>query len=69
MKASLERERKLYDALKRITMYDAPEKLHKRAGKDYGLSGNEAIEMAYENVLAEAKGALKGMKRPTVEAK
>ncbi|MFY9479147.1 MAG: hypothetical protein WAQ08_15995 [Aquabacterium sp.] len=27
---------------------------------------DEAIEMAYENVLAEAKGAIKGVRRPTV---
>lgn len=58
------KEQKLYDALKRITMYDSPEKLTRRAERDYGLEPNEAIEMAYENVLAEAKQALKGMRRP-----
>ena len=39
-----------YDALRRITMYDRPGRLRKRAEKDYGLSGDEAIEMAYEMV-------------------
>ena len=66
MKPSLEREQKLFDALKRITMYDSPEKLRKRAEKDYGLEPEEVIEMAYENVLAEAKGAIKGMRRPGI---
>ena len=64
MKPNIDRERKLFDALKRITMYDSPEKLRKRADKDYGLEGGEAIEMAYENVLNEAKQATKGMQRP-----
>jgi hypothetical protein len=53
-----------YDALKRITLYDAPERLKRRAEKDYGLSGDEAVEMAYENVLNEARMAIKGRKRP-----
>jgi hypothetical protein len=64
MKPSLERERRLFDALKCITMYAPPEKLKKQSGKAYGLSGGEAVEMAYENVLAEAKAALKGLRRP-----
>lgn len=58
------REQKLYDALKRITMYDNPDRLRKRAERDYGLEPDEVIEMAYENVLAEAKTAIKGMRRP-----
>lgn len=62
---SIEREQKLYDALKRIAAYMPPEKLHKQAEKLYGLEGPEAIEMSYENVLSEAKAAIKGMKRPT----
>lgn len=64
MKPSLDRERKLYDALKRITQYDSPEKLLRNAERRYGLSGEEVIEMAYDNVLQEAKAALRGMKRP-----
>lgn len=58
------REMAYYDALKRITMYDPPERLRKRAERDYGLSGNEAVDMAYENVLNEARMAIKGRKRP-----
>lgn len=55
MKPSLERERKLYDALKQITMYESPEKLRKCAEKQYGLEPAKVIEMAYENVLATAR--------------
>lgn len=58
-----EREQKLYDALKRITQYDMPDRLRRRAERDYGLDGDEAIEMAYENVLIEAKKAIAGMRR------
>ncbi len=58
------REQKLFDALKRIAQYDAPERLKKYAEKDYGLHGYEAVEMAYENVLMEANNAIKGMRRP-----
>lgn len=58
------REQKLYDALKRITQYDSPAKINRTAGKRYGLSPEEVLEMAYENVLEEAKAAIRGMKRP-----
>jgi len=59
-----EREQRLYDALKRITHYRGPDKLRKVAAKEYGLEPEEVIEMAYENVLEEAKQAIKGMRRP-----
>lgn len=57
-------EKHLYDALKRITRYDSPDKLRRRAEKDYGLSGEEAIEYAYENVRDDAKEAIRGLRRP-----
>jgi hypothetical protein len=60
----LTKEQRLYNALKRITMYDMPDKLRKRAERDYGLEPHEVIEMAYENVLMEAAAAIKGMKAP-----
>lgn len=53
-----------YDALRRIRSYDSVERLRRRAEKDYGLSPNEAIEMAYENVKAEAENAIRGKRRP-----
>lgn len=55
-----------YDALKRISLYDAPDRLRKRAQKDYGLCGGEAVEMAYENVLNEARMAIRGKRRPVI---
>lgn len=61
---SIETEQRLWDALKRITSYMPPEKLEKVCEKKYGLERDEAIEMAYENVLAEAARAIKGVRRP-----
>jgi hypothetical protein len=58
---------KLYDALKRIATYDSPEKLRRNAWRDYGLGTDEAIEYAYENVRAEAKAAIRGMRRPVAK--
>jgi hypothetical protein len=53
-----------FNALKRIAGYQSPEKLRRASERDYGLPAEEAIEMAYENVLAEAKGAIKGKRAP-----
>ena len=55
-------ELRLHAALKRIASYDPPERLARRSEKDYGLSPEEAIEMAYENVIQEAKNAIKGVR-------
>lgn len=60
----LEREQRMYDALKRITKYQTPTQLQRGAEKEYGLQYEEALEYAYENVLQEAKLAIKGMRRP-----
>jgi len=57
-------EIRLYAALQRIASYDSPEKLHRTAEKRYGLSGSEAIEMAYDNVREEAKAAINGVRKP-----
>lgn len=55
----------LYYALKRIASYDSPQKLRRNSLRAYGLEdANEAIEYAYENVLFEAKAAIRGMRRP-----
>jgi len=53
-----------FNALKRIAGYQSPDKLHRSAEKQYGLSGSEAVEMAYENVIAEAKAAIRGKRAP-----
>lgn len=56
---------RLYGALKRISQYQSPERLKKKSWDDWGLDdGNEALEMAYENVLGEAKAAIKGVRLP-----
>ena len=58
------REQRLYDALKRISSYQPPDKLRRSSQKQYGLEADEAIEYAYENVIWEAQRAIKGMRRP-----
>lgn len=55
---------RMYDALKLIASYDSPAVIRKHSERRYGLEPNEALEMAYENVLFEAKAVLRGMKRP-----
>ena len=55
----------MFAALQRIKSYQSPERLKKHSARDWGLdSGNEAVEMAYENVLQEAKNGLRGVRRP-----
>lgn len=55
----------LYDALKRISRYRSPEYI-KRNPHIWGLhDGNEALEMAYENILWEARAVIKGKRRPS----
>ena len=57
-------EQRYYDALKRITQYDNPDKLRKNSEKDYGLEFEEAIEYSYENIQQEAKNAIFKKRRP-----
>jgi hypothetical protein len=54
----------MWAALKRITHYASPSRLARMSDREYGLSGSEAIEGAYENVLAEAKDGIKGVGKP-----
>lgn len=56
---------RLYDALKSIASYDSPKQVHGCAAP-MGLEENEALEMAYENIIAEAKAAIFRMRRPTL---
>lgn len=62
-------EQRYYDALKRITKYQTPAQLARRAEMQYGCSGDEAIEMAYENIQQEARNAIAGKRRPKDEVK
>lgn len=60
-------EIRLYDTLKRIARdYQTPDQIRRSAERDYGLSPDEALEYAYENIQHEAKAAIKGLriKRP-----
>lgn len=61
----LERSRRWFDALKRIaTAYQSPEQLRRNSERDFGLDPEEAIEIAYTNLIWEAAAAIKGMRRP-----
>ncbi len=53
-----------YHALKRIASYDSVDRLRRTAEKTYGLSYEEAIEMAYENIINEAKTVVRGKRPP-----
>jgi hypothetical protein len=62
-------ELQYFDALKRITKYQSVEKLRRDSEKDWGLSFEEALEYAYENVIAEAHREVKGKRRPKTKCK
>ncbi|MDP1891483.1 MAG: hypothetical protein Q8K55_11385 [Gemmatimonadaceae bacterium] len=52
---------RMRSALVRIAeAYQSPDKLRRHAERQYGVSANEALEMAYENIQAEARRAVKG---------
>jgi hypothetical protein len=60
-------EVRMYETLRRIARdYQTPDQLRRSAERQYGLSYEEALEYAYENIQADAKAAIKGMKRPKV---
>jgi hypothetical protein len=61
--------RTYHDVLAKIAKaYMTPEQLRRaverRGDQHYGLSAEEAIEMAYDNVQAEARAAIAGRRRP-----
>jgi hypothetical protein len=60
----LQKQIELYDALKRISCYMQPETLKANSEKLYGVGAEEAVSMAYENIITEAKTAIKGVRRP-----
>ena len=58
-------EQRYFDALTKIAKHYMPaEKLLRDGEKLYGVSGKEALEMAYENIQDEARAAIKGRRRP-----
>lgn len=58
-------ELRYYNALRRILSYQTIARLRKHSERDWGLSFGEALEMAYENVMEDARRALKGKRKPT----
>ncbi len=61
--ARTELERQLLAALRRIANYMTVEAMERDA-KNIGLSPHEYVEMAYENVIGEAKRATRGVRLP-----
>ncbi len=59
-----ELEKRLYAALYRISKYQSIASLRRYAERDYGVGAEEAIEMAYENMIEDAKRAIKGIRKP-----
>jgi len=57
-------EQRYFDALKVVAGYETPERLKRTAEKRYGLTGEEALEMAYENMREWAIQAIRGKRRP-----
>ena len=53
-----------FDALKLITNFGDTDWLRKNGESAYGLTYEEVLEMAYDNVLQEARKALHGRRRP-----
>jgi hypothetical protein len=66
--ARVDYEARFAAALRRITAYMSLEQLRRKAERSYGLSYDEALEMAYENVQGEARAALHGYRKPRVKA-
>lgn len=52
----------MLESLKRIKTYQSPSQLRKDSEKDWGLDYEEALEMSYENIQAEASYSCKGIK-------
>lgn len=62
-------EQEYFDTLKRIARdYRKADWFMRDGGANaiatYGVSGEEGLQMAYENIQAEAAAAIKGRKRP-----
>lgn len=57
-------ELRYFTALKVISGYQTVEQLRRNSERDWGLSFEEALEMAYDNVIFEAKQAIKGRRPP-----
>jgi hypothetical protein len=56
-------EARFHAALKEIANYMTTAQLRRESEKRYGVSYEEGLEMAYENVVGTAKWALKGYRK------
>jgi hypothetical protein len=59
-KARTDYEARFAYALRRIVAYMTTRQLRRQSEKKYGLSYEESLEMAYENLIEEARAALRG---------
>ena len=57
-------EARFHAALREIACYMTTGQLRRESEKRYGLSYEEGLEGAYENVVNTAKWALKGYRKP-----
>ena len=66
MALSIEKQQRMYDTLRKIAVaYMTPKQIERDAARTHGaLDRLEYLEMAYENIQAEAKAAIKGLRRP-----
>ena len=54
---------RMREALRRISCdYQTPDQIRKTSERDFGLGGDEALEMAYENMRVDASEAVKGIR-------
>lgn len=60
---TIQQQQRLYDTLKRIArQYRKSESILNKP--DFGLEPTECLEMAYDNIQAEAASAIFGIRRP-----
>ncbi len=57
-------EQLYFDALHKVRKFQTSEWLKRNAEKQYGLSYEEALEMAYDNIRVIAEVMLMGKRRP-----
>lgn len=63
-------EYRYYHTLKRISKdYMTPERIRRSAERDPVLSYEETLEMAYDNLQAEAADAIRGKRAPRLPEK
>ena len=60
-------EQRYFDVLKRITRYQTVDQLRRHAQEEWGVQFEEALGYAYENVIDEARRAVKDKRRPITE--